>query len=375
MIANPTRTHSRRSVLLTILVATPVCLAAYFIGSSLGELPAKHNSPVADSPVAPAGLFIDPRELNLGEVWESPDFTATVRLQNTSDQDIAVSKFSTSCNCSGVEPPSPVVPANGSVLLRVNINLTYPLPYAWGVEKRPFSLAIAPILAGGKATRGWETTATIKSRVSLSALRLEFADKCTHGGLVVRRKVEATAYVPLAGLEATAHPNLASVQVKPLPGSPGKYEITIGPDPKLPLGPFEFDVPIIAVTPDGVRYRCATIRVRGDMQPATRIVPGIVFLGEQLIGSEATAEVSVRLPKGSGWAVDRIVTESRPLKLTPNGSFADGTLRYRLSQKIAERGDRESKATFIIRKGDDGWETVDLQVRYHGLPASTPNKE
>lgn len=69
------------------------------------------------------------------------------------------------------------------------------------------------------------------------------------------------------------------------------------------------------------------------------------------------------------------MTETRYLKLTPNGSFADGALRYRLSQQIAERGDQESKATFIIRKGDDDWETVELPVRYHGMPASITNKE
>ncbi len=50
-------------------------------------------------------------------------------------------------------------------------------------------------------------------------------------------------------------------------------------------------------------------------------------------------------------------------------------LRYRLTQKIAERGDRESKVTFIVRKGNEEWETVELKVRYHGTFARTAKKE
>jgi hypothetical protein len=142
--------RSWRSMLLTTLVAVPACVAAYAVGLLIAEqLPKRGNHLAASPPPPRAGLFIDPAELNLGEVWESPDFTTTVRLQNTSNHDIAVSKFSTSCDCSGIEPPSPVIPANGSVPLRVKINLTHRLPYAWGAERRPFALAIAPLVTEG----------------------------------------------------------------------------------------------------------------------------------------------------------------------------------------------------------------------------------
>jgi hypothetical protein len=192
---------------------------------------------------------------------------------------------------------------------------------------------------------------------------------------VVSRKIHAIAYVPSTALEVVAKPEIAKVHVEPSPDSPGQYEITLAPDPKLPVGPFRFDVPVTAVMPDGVRYRCATIQVSSEMQPTTRIVPGLVLLGEHPVGGEATAEVSVRFPDRSAWAVDRIVSESPHLKLAPNGSFADGALRYRLSQRIAERGDRESKATFIVRKGNGEFETVELKVRYHGLDAVAAKKE
>ncbi|HEY7426950.1 MAG TPA: hypothetical protein VH682_22130 [Gemmataceae bacterium] len=362
------RGRSWLSLVFTTCFVLAACLSTYLLGTFLAERFVRSESGLVASPVSSVpGLSIEPVELNLGEVWEDPDFTALVQLRNTSDHDIAVSKFSTSCTCSGIEPPSPVVPAKGSVPLKVKMDLTHSLPHAWGVERRPFSLAIHPIVTGGEAPNGWEITGIVRSRVSLSDLRLEFADQCTHAGPAVRRKVRATAYLPLAALEATPQPHVASVHIEPLRESPGEYEIVIAPDPNLPVGAFQFKVPVTAVAPEDVRYRCATIQVCGEMQPSTRIVPGVVLLGEHSLGGEAAAEVSVRFPDRSGWAVDRVVVESPHLKLTPNGSFADGAPCYRVTQKIVECGDRESKATFVVAKGGGEWETVELKIRYHGV--------
>jgi hypothetical protein len=371
--------HSWHSRVVAVLSLSVVCLSAYFIGSWLGELAGNYdNRRVDNSTISPApALFIEPAELNLGEVWEEPDFTTTVWLRNTSDHDVSISKFATGCDCLGIEPVSPVVPANGSIPLRVKIDLTRRLPYAWGVERRPFTLTVHPIVTqAGVAPSGWEFTAVVRSRVTLSDLRLEFADKCTHAGPVITRKVEATAHLLVASLETMVQPRIADVQIKPILGPPGKYDIIVMPDPKLPVGPFSFEILIIAVMPDGVRNRCATIQVTGEMQPATRVVPSIVILGEHPVGSEAAAEVSVRLPERSGWVVDHVEVESPQLNVFQIGTFKDETLRYRLVQRITKRGDQESKVRFIIRQQDGTHDTVETDVRYHGAATGKQkNKE
>lgn len=132
------------------------------------------------------------------------------------------------------------------------------------------------------------------------------------------------------------------------------------------MGSFRFDVPLIVVSPDGERHRCTAIEVSGEMRPSTRIVPDIVLLGEHPVGEKATAEVSVRLPAGSGWTVDRV--EGPPdMALTPGGSTEDGALRYRLVQNIKEPGDKVVKAKFLVSKPGHDPEAVELTVRYYGV--------
>jgi len=323
--------------------------------------------PVSATP----GLFIDPAELNLGEMWEDPEYAATVSLRNTSDVAITVSRFGTSCTCSGIEPEAGVLPAQGSVPLRMKMDLTHRLPHLSDPERRPFSLSVYPqVLQAGVASNGWEFTGVIRSRVGLSDSRLEFGDRCTYAGPPVTRKVRATAFHG-ATLEAVVRPQAsATVRLTPVAGRPGEYAIDITPAPKLPLGPFRFEVPITAIMPDGQRHRCTAIEVSGAMQPSTRIVPDIVLLGEHPVGGEATAEVSVRFPESSGWAVDRF--EPPPhTTVTLAGSSEDGALSYRLVQKITKPGDQVDKVKFRIANPAGAWETVELTVRYYGVAAAS----
>jgi hypothetical protein len=366
------RGRSRRSILLTILCLAIACPTTYFMGRWANPSLDRKSALVDPTPVLPApGLSIDPAELNLGEIWEDPEFATTVSLRNTSDGAISVSRFGTSCDCSGIEPSTVVVPARSSVPLRVKMDLTHRRLHFSTLERRPFSLTVHPlVLQAGIVSNGWEFNGVIRSRVGLSDTRLEFGDQCTHDGPAFTRKVRATAFHG-ATLETVAQPKLAKVQLTPVAGKPGEYEIRITPDPKLPYGAFRFDVPITAVMPDGSRHRCAAIEVSGVMQPSTRVVPGIVLLGEHSVGDEATAEVSVRFPDASGWAVDRVVVESSHLTAIPNGAFEDGALRYRLVQRITEPGDRVNQVQFVVGKPGSAKESIEIKVRYHGGSASS----
>ena len=312
-------------------------------------------------------LFINPAELKLGEMWEAPEYTATVSLRNTSDIAIDISKFGTSCVCSGIEPASVVVPAHGSVPLRVKLDLTHRMPHMAEQERRPFSVTVHPlVMQTGVASNGWEFTGGVRSRVGLSHSRLEFGDRCTHAGTPVTRKVRATVFDARTTLEVDMKSSLATVRLTGVAERAGEYEIDITPRANLAVGPFRFDVPLVVVSPDGERHRCTAIEVSGEMRPSTRIVPDIVLLGEHPVGEKVTAEVSVRLPAGGGWAVDR-VEGSPDTNLTPGKPSEDGTLRYRLVQNIKEPGDKVVKAKFLVSKPVHDSEAVELDVRYYGV--------
>ncbi|HET6572018.1 MAG TPA: DUF1573 domain-containing protein [Fimbriiglobus sp.] len=359
-IKDVSRKPGWRQQVITLILIPPACYAAYW----LGTLVAGPGSVPTQLPNV-GGLHIDAKYLDLGEVWETPEHVAVVPVQNVSSAPITVAEFATSCDCSGVEPKSVTLQPGQRADLTVKLDLTHRLPYQFGLARRPVTVRIDPVFGGDYApSTGWELKAVVRSRVSVNATRLDFMDLCTHAGTPASRTVRATAHVPLARLEAVAVPNAAAVRVTPEPS--GELDIVVTPDPGLPVGPFRFEVRTTAVTPDGVAHRCATIPVCGEMQPATRVTPGVVLLGERAVNSTAEAEVIVRLP-GVGWSVERIEVESLDTVVKKVDSDADGTQRYRVVQRIARTGDQTAAIDFVVRRPGGEVGKVDATVCYYGL--------
>jgi hypothetical protein len=101
------------------------------------------------------------------------------------------------------------------------------------------------------------------------------------------------------------------------------------------------------------------------MQPATRLVPSVILLGERTLGDLAQAEVTVFLPQ-SGWTVDHLEGESTDTNVTRVGAGLGGGVQFRVDQRIAQLGDHVIRVRFVIRKPDGQTEPVNLEVRYYG---------
>ncbi|HJT77028.1 MAG TPA: DUF1573 domain-containing protein [Gemmataceae bacterium] len=340
-----------------------VCFAAYH----LGTLAATAFASRARQPEAPTvnGLSIDPSSLDLGEVWETPRHTTTLKIKNVSGDVRTVTDFEASCDCLGVEPRALTLQPGQAAELTVSLDLTHRQPYQLGLARWPTSVQIRPRFQGDFApTPGWLVKASVRSRVSLEAAQLAFGDRCVHDGPPASRKVRARAHVPLRRLEASALPDLAEVRVEE-DAAPGGYRIVVSPHPALPVGPFRFRVQVRAVTADGAAHECGALDVSGEMQPSSRIFPRLVLLGEHPVADRAEADVSVRLP-ASGWAIDRIETDGPDTTVSRLGVGPDGEQRLRVAQRIARAGDQVATVRVIIRKPDRQTEAVTVQVRYYG---------
>jgi uncharacterized protein DUF1573 len=312
------------------------------------------------------GLYIDPRSLDLGEVWETPEHVAQVSVKNVSAEPRTIIRFEQSCNCLGVEPQGMTISPGQTAELGIHFDLTHKQPYQLGLARWPVSVRIQPVFQGDFApSLGWDVRATVRSRVSLENWQLTFGDRCTHSGPRVERKIRANTHQPLRRLEAVAVPNVAATRVEPVAGALGEYFIVVSPRPDLPVGPFRFEVQISAVDEDGSVHRSASLEVSGDMQTTTRLIPSVILLGERKLGEQAEAEVTLLLPQG-GWKVDHIEGESTDTNVTRLGASVDGGEQYRVDQRIAQAGDNVIRVRFVIRKPDGQTEPVKLEVRYHG---------
>jgi hypothetical protein len=160
-------------------------------------------------------------------------------------------------------------------------------------------------------------------------------------------------------------PDIAAVRVESVPDSPDNYLIVVSPRPELSIGPFNFKVHVLAVTPDGELHPCASIEASGEMQPSCGVLPRLILLGEHPVPDQAEADICVRLPPEE-WKIDRIDTDNSDTTVAQTGIQADGSLNLRLTQKISGPGDQVSHVRIVVRKPDKKTEVLTVEVRYYG---------
>lgn len=354
-----------RRIVFAVL-AVPASYGAYH----LGVIVSAAGRPVPNAVPDPtrsqvSGLEVAASDLDLGEVWEDPNFVRPVTITNRAGRTVEVVDLRGGCECTSVEPRSFVLGPGESQRVQVKIDLTHRYPHQFGVERRELTVSLHPFLKDrGETAAGWAVKGVVKSRVSLEGRGIEFGDTCGQGGSMRTRKILATVHVPLAGLEASCPVGTASIGVQPVAQKPGQYHVAVTPNPNLPLGPFKFDVSLVATLPDGAKVSCASFAVQGEMQSPVRIRPGAVLLGELPIGTNASAFVVVGFP-AVGWTVDRIETELSETSVVP-AEPVDGSPTYRITQPITKDGDRYCTVRFVVRGPTGRLETVPVTVRYHG---------
>jgi hypothetical protein len=185
---------------LLVVLAVPACYLAYQLGvivSAAGGRPASDSRQDGSRTPLVSGLEVAASDLDVGEVWEDPNFVRPVTITNRAGRPVEVMELRGGCECTAAEPRSFVLGPGESWRVEVKIDLTHRYPHQFGVERRELSVGLHPFLKDRGATaEGWKVTGVIKSRVSLEGRGIEFGDTCGQGGPPVTRKMRATAHVP-----------------------------------------------------------------------------------------------------------------------------------------------------------------------------------
>src|SRR5262245_11214444 len=140
-----------RGIAFAVLVAA--CLWAYWLGSW-------RPTPVEER------LYIDPKYLDFGEVWENPKFEWVLPIENPGDEDVQIVGFASSCRSLIVQPANGTVPGRGTVSFRLNFDLTsrsgaggcgsagqqHESPSA---KQRDYALRIVPLFGQALTEQGW----------------------------------------------------------------------------------------------------------------------------------------------------------------------------------------------------------------------------
>ena len=258
--------------LIFLLLVTTISLASYHFGSLAATSLRSREQPAPVPTIN--GLFIDPQALDLGEMWETPAHTFPLTIHNQGSVARTIDHFLTTCGCLQLVPQGKTISPGDKAEFVGKLDLMPGFSQV-GLTQWPLSVRLDPVFAGDiTPTRGWELKADVRNRLSLSAPKLAFEDRCAHKGDRVWRKVRAKAHVPLKSLQASIVPkSAAEVRVEAIATNPSEYFIFVSPDPTLPIGPFVFSVRLQAVTDGDEVHPCSTIEVVGAMQPTSRVIP------------------------------------------------------------------------------------------------------
>lgn len=351
-------------VALTIIIAATLLVAirnrAERAGASSAEQLGSPSAWIIE------GLSIEPKTLDVGEIWETKEYVHRLSVRNETGSPIKFSLIA-SCNCTSISPRVLTIPASQSEQIELKIDLTHRLPGEMGWARRDFGLQLTPVFEERHISRhGWILHGVIKSRITLNEDFLQFGESQIYGQRPPTRRLVAKVHVPTERLEIRTDEKVVVVQMHRI--SQNEFELDVSPSANLSPGQFRTDLSIDLVTPSHERLDGIILPVAGTVQPEVRLLSACVFLGSHRIGASANAIVVLQTPPGVAAVVDRVESDSEALAAAP--TKVDGLNSGRaflISQKITNRGEHSGNLRFLVRR-DSEQLSVSVKVVYRGEP-------
>lgn len=289
-----------------------------------------------------AGLEVSPEILNLGNVWENDAHVLTIPINNTTNRDIEIHNFRTSCFCMKTEPETLTIPPGQTRSIQVTLNLSLRSPNEIGQFRRPLRLAVTPDFSDNFEGLYWRITGEVRSRITLDKLNVQFGDNPTIGQ-PYSRQVKITTHIPCQRLLAIAEPPLLDISVEPT-NEPNTHVATISPSIELGVGQFESEVRFLLETDDGILEGGVPLPVAGRVQAEPVILPRHVIFGPRELGNVEEIELSLVTLTGRQWQISRIETDSDDIQIDQLSGDHPNTLK--LKHAFSKHKDQQHSITF-----------------------------
>lgn len=343
---------TRLGRVLTILLLCLSCVAAYWLASASTRLLSTESA-----------LTVSPHHLDLGDVWEHPNLTWLLPIQNSSTSDIEITGFTSSCNCTDLTPPSLTVPARQTVDVRLTIDLTKrPHP---DLDQWPFDVELVPQLRAGLPNhKGWTIRGRVSRAFKFSPPSLDFEENLVRGKPLQSRTVDVECLEKVEDFTAACVPPFARVHVTRLGRAPDKFQLRIMPQDSLPGGGFSFEVRTLGVTP-------TRQTIPGVLPVVGRLLEDIHAIPESVAFANPVGEIHhevcvLRSRTGKKFEITGFKPDSDSLSVTPLGMIVAGWPALRLSQRVVQPGHHENQLRIFLTSEDGTAREVSVSVTYHG---------
>ena len=239
-----------------------------------------------------APLRAEPASLDLGEVWPRRDFHHEISITCTHRDPVHIESFTTSCNCTQIEPSSMTIDPGETKSLRLKLDLSAFVQVEPTIWTRPISISTLPVVADGSPPSGtWQLTGRLRFPLAISNPRVTLPEIDEAGSIAF----------PVTRIETTKAADIASVTVR-CDESFGKLQseetgrvviATVTPRSDLPGGLVQFPVEFIATTDAGEVLPAVEVLVEGYIRPDLYATPSQIVNGVMEVGQVISQTVKI----------------------------------------------------------------------------------
>jgi hypothetical protein len=319
------------------------------------------------------GLVVDEQRLNFGEVWEDPAFVWTLPIHNTTNTEIEIAGFETSCTCGKIEPPSLTVPAQATVGVRLTLNLLTPPSESDPAEKE-FKVAIQPRIIKGLGSQVvWTVQGRVKRPFHIDPPVVDFQDSLVRGQTFAPRFATITYGQDVTQLSAGCDSSLLIANVTRDATNPRRFRLMLQPKSDAPSGPFSHRVRLKALTSHKEELP-GVVSIIGQVLENISLTPNIFSFGAECIGTELHETIVVQSHNGDDFAIQTIDTGGAvDIRVEVGKQMKDRRQLLDLFYKVSGLGIQ--KRTIRVKvKSQNCFLDLSLLLYCHGVPAHNGGK-
>ena len=313
------------------------------------------------------GLEANESDLSLGDLWETDEHKSTVAIRNTSDQDIEILSFRTSCGCTKVNPPALMIPAGGEGRISLSLNLVgHGLP---DDQPEDFLVSLSPVFRQESLQdTTWQISARIRSVLAVDSKELDWGRISTRQQTRTEHTVGVRSSIPLGQLKVQCTSPNITVRSKRT-SSDRDYEIEMRPLQCLQVGLHTFPVTLEGISPQGkilgVRSFSAQVCILEDIQAS----PSMVLFGAQPIGTSVSQTITF-CPLSTARYTLAGKTATSGITTVEALSPSDGTqLCFKVNHQIKVLGPINDEIVFEFLDDRGEHTSVRVPVSSYGLGA------
>ena len=336
----------------TLLLVAVLCVATAAIGGSVTARWRNTRPTTTKKPDQQSVLSINPRDLNLGEVWETDQFELVLPIRNTAATPVRIAEWRNSCSCLGVDPPSLEFGQSETKTVRVSLDLGSKVRLN-PKDARLTGVNLGAMLGDGNVV-AWPILATVKPLVkTYPDLVFPPVSELGQSSGPKPADLEFTAPVSIGTVESDS-PFVFATLREPASSPQVRCPIELRFATTIPVGDHRFTVSVNGVTQSPrqpvVKRLGGILRIVPDIQGD----PGQVIFPAKAIGCEGEETVVLKSLTGRGVQIESVATDGEGL----TADWIKGELKLVVRQRSTQTGQLTTYVRVGVRSGERVYEVV-----------------